>query len=59
MCRFHPIPAPANTPFFPCHVNPNVAFTGEVRSVVVGGRLPSSATSGDGVGAVIVTVSLS
>src|SRR5882672_6505739 len=58
MCRFQPIPAPANTPFFPCHVSPNVALTGEVRSVVVGGILPSAATSGDTTGPVIVTESL-
>ena len=35
--RFQLIPAPAKTPFFPCHVSPNVAFTGEFRSVTDGG----------------------
>src|SRR6478609_11492606 len=58
MFRFQPIPPPTNTPFFPIHVNPNVALTGEVRSVVVGGMLPSSATNGDAVGEAIVIVSL-
>ena len=35
MCRFQLIPAPANTPLAPCHVSPNVAFTGEVSSVEI------------------------
>ena len=41
MCRFQLIPAPAKKPLRAWNVNPNVAFTGEVRSVTSGEMLPS------------------
>src|SRR4051794_14206692 len=58
MCSFQLIPAPANTPFLPCHVKPKVALTGEFRSVTSGGAVPSAATSGVASGPSIVTESL-
>src|ERR1044071_5204744 len=58
MWKFQLIPAPANTPLLPIQVSPSVAFTGDFRFDVTGGLLPSVATSGETVGAVIVTASL-
>ena len=58
MWKFQLIPPPTNTPLLPCHVNPNVAFTGDFSSEVTGGMLPSMAVTGDGTGPVIVTASL-
>ena len=45
--RFQLIPAPAKTPFVPCHVNPNDALSGDRMLLVAGRRrLPSSAMIG-------------
>src|SRR4026208_2561683 len=58
MFRFQLIPPPTNTPLLPCHVNPNVALSGEFNSVTSGGAVPSAASTGVTIGLSIVTESL-
>src|SRR4026209_1299318 len=56
--RFQLIPPPTNTPLLPCHVNPNVALSGEFNSVTSGGAEASAAIRGVTLGRPNVTAPL-